>query len=286
MNALITGAHGVVGTAITEHSSIEYDLLDRKEPPATLPDGTKHPHTREEAIISDIGNLSKLSNVFENYDEVVHLAGSPSTDASYESVEKNNVRGTYNTLEAARRADVDTIVFASSNHVVGQYEAEHAPEIYDPDHELLLDHESPVRPDSHYGSSKAAGEAWGRQYAEKYGIQFYAIRIGSVRPPQWDHPYGDAERGVEDGRWERGDPQYERQVARLKCTWQSRRDISHMVTQCLQDTEVEFGIFYGVSDNAGSWFDIEYARDKLKYTPRDSADDDIWDEKFSFPRGT
>jgi len=63
---------------------------------------------------------------------IVHLAGDPTLSATYASVERNNVRGTRNVLEAASRAGVGTVVFASSNHVVGMYETEHAPALYAP----------------------------------------------------------------------------------------------------------------------------------------------------------
>ncbi|ELZ81342.1 NAD-dependent epimerase/dehydratase [Haloferax larsenii JCM 13917] len=160
------------------------------------------------------------------------------------------------------------------------YEKEHSPDLYGAEYQLSVDHESPIRPDSHYGSSKAAGEAWGRQYAENHNINFYALRIGSVRPPTWDHPYGDAERGVDEGEWERGNQAYERMVARLKCTWQSRQDLAHLVEQCLDDEQVSFGIFYGISDNSNSWFELDNARERIGYTPRDSADDPRWDKEY------
>lgn len=280
MKTILTGAHGVAGTAVTEHSSNTYTLLDRQDPPSTLPDGTSHPHIDRDSITVDVSDRDSMVELLEGHDRVVHLAGDPAVDASYRSVEQNNVRGTYNTLEAARQADIDTFVFASSNHVVGMYEKEHEPELYGSEHELTVDHNSPVRPDSNYGSSKAAGEAWGRQYSELYDIQFYALRIGSIRSPEWDHPYGDAERGIEEGSWERKSPEYDNQVARLKCTWQSRRDFAHMVDQCLADDDVTFDVFYGVSSNSNTWFDLEHARETISYEPQDSADDAVWEEMY------
>jgi nucleoside-diphosphate-sugar epimerase len=277
MTILLTGAHGVVGTAVTQHSRRDYDLLDRQSPPKKFNDGTDHPHTEKETTHADVSDLDSLSASIQSQDAIVHLAGNSNTDATFEQVLQNNILGTYNALEVARRDNIDTFVFASSNHVVGLYEQEYAPDIYESDCDLIVDHTSPIRPDSHYGSSKAAGEAWGRQYAEEYGIQFYALRIGSVRPPRWNHPYGDAERGVDAGWWEKEDEEYERQVKRLKSTWQSRRDIAHMIECCLDDDTVDFDVFYGISDNSNSWFDIEHAREQIGYEPSDSADEDIYD---------
>lgn len=273
MSTLLTGAHGVVGTAVTEHGDRRYTLLDRRPPPGTLPDDTPNPHDERETATVDVTDASALEAACERHDAVVHLAGCPDVDASFDRVTRDNIRGTHAVLEAARKTDVERVVFASSNHVVGMYEEEHAPALYEPDYDLTLDHESPVRPDSHYGSSKAACEAWGRQYADRYGIGFYAIRIGSVRPPRWDHPFGDAERGVEAERWTADSEEYATSVARLRCTWQSRRDCAHLVECCLADETVSFDIFYGVSDNPASWFDIAHARERVGYAPRDSAAD-------------
>ena len=287
MTVLLTGAHGTVGTAVTTNSAYDYVLLDREEPAATLGDGTPHPHRDRETLRFDVGEPdagASLAAVLEDeeIEAVVHLAGSPAVSSSYEAVERNNVRGTRNVLEAAARADVGTVVFASSNHAVGMYEREHAPALYDPDDDLTVDHESPLRPDSDYGASKIAGEAWCRRYAELEGIDCYALRIGSVRNPTHDHPFGDAERAAARGDCERGDPAYEERVARMRCTWLSRRDCAALVDACLDDGNDgdsnpetaaggAFEIFYGISDNPNSWFDIEHARERVGYEPADSG---------------
>ena len=59
----------------------------------------------------------------------------------------------------------------------------------------------------------------------------------------------------------------------MHATWQSRRDIANLVDCCLRDDTVAFDVFYGVSDNAASWFDIDHARQVVGYDPRDSADE-------------
>jgi nucleoside-diphosphate-sugar epimerase len=40
---------------------------------------------------------------------------------------------------------------------------------------VVVDPSLPVRPDSLYGMSKAAGEALGRLYAEKFGLEFRIV---------------------------------------------------------------------------------------------------------------
>jgi hypothetical protein len=110
----------------------------------------------------------------------------------------------------------------------------------------------------------------------EYPKRFYALRVCSVRMPEHDHPYGDAERGVDEVEFERESAGYRQQVARMKAMWQSRRDFAHQVECCLDDESVEFGIFNGVGDNHRWWFDTEHARSRLGYEPRDNAED--WDE--------
>nr|WP_248910364.1 hypothetical protein [Halocatena marina] len=51
--------------------------------------------------------------------------------------------------------------------------------------------------------------------------------------PEYDHPYGDAERAVDEGDIERGSPKYEETVARMKAMWQSRRDFAYQIDCCL-----------------------------------------------------
>ncbi len=268
-DVLLTGAFGTVGTAVIDHladrDDYEFTYLDRAE------------RDSRDGVVADVSDYDAIRPAFEGKDAVVHLAGHPRTDGSWGEVLPNNVVGTYNALEAARDAGVESFVFASSNHVVGMYEVENAPAIYEPGFGLTVDHRSPRRPDSLYGASKSFGEDIGRYYAEGRGAprRFYALRICSVRDPAYDHPFGDAERGVDQGRWERGSDAYAERVARMKAMWQSRRDCAQLVDRCLADDDVTFGAFYGVSDNERRWFDLDHARETVEYDPVDTAEE--WD---------
>lgn len=272
MNVLITGANGIVGTAITdtlkERTAYSFTGLDIEDRPD------------RETFVASVTEYDAIRPAFDGIDAVVHLAVYPPgfVDENWGRILAVNVEGTRNVLRAAADAGVESVIFGSTNHVVGMYEREHAPEIYQPGFDLTVDHTSPVRPDSTYGVSKLFGEHDGRYFVEthEYPKRFYAIRIASVRPPAYDHPYGDAERGVNEGRWERESREYDQQVVRLKATWFSRRDCAGMIENALQDNDVEFGVFYGVSDNDSRWFDIDNARDVLGYDPKDNGEE--WSE--------
>jgi NAD+ dependent glucose-6-phosphate dehydrogenase len=275
MNVVLTGAYGRCGTAVIDHlhgdDRYEFTHYDRSDPP------DDHPYGGHDTVVGDIAEYDRLREACEGHDAMIHLAAHPHVEGDWDEVLDSNIVGMYNALEAARKAKFDTFVFGSTNHVVGKYEKENAPDLYSRGYDLVLDHEVPVRPDSFYGASKSFGEDLGRYYVEncEYPRRFYALRICSVRMPEYDHPYGDAERGVEDGDWERNSPEYETQVARMTAMWHSRWDFAHEVECCLDDESVEYGVFSGVSDNRSRWFDLEHARTRIGYDPRDDGDE--WD---------
>jgi uronate dehydrogenase len=46
----------------------------------------------------------------------------------------------------------------------------------------VIDHRAELRPDSRYGVSKTFGEALGRLYADKYGLEAYFNTTGAAQP--------------------------------------------------------------------------------------------------------
>ncbi|WP_254280477.1 NAD-dependent epimerase/dehydratase family protein [Haloarcula marina] len=276
MNVLITGAYGRCGTAIIDHlentSDYDFTYLNRSDRPS------HHPYGNHDTYVADVCEGDEIRPAFDGQDAVIHLAGYPYTDGTWEDVFEPNIVGMYNTLKAARDAEVESVIFGSTNHVMGLYERDHAPELYQRDYGLCLDHTDPVRPDSYYGATKSFGESLGRYYVEtaEPPSRFYALRICTVLPKSYDTPYGAAEQRVNQAGIERGGDEYQRMVARTKATWHSRRDFAHLVDCCLQDDTVTFGIYSGVSDNDRRWFSIQNARNEIGYKPQDNAEE--WEE--------
>ena len=273
MNVLVTGAYGRCGTAIIDHldGEPEYDFtyLNRSDRPSD------HPYGGYETYVADVTDYEAIRPAFEDQDAVIHLAAYPYTDGTWEDVFEPNIIGMNNVLKATAEAGVESFVFGSTNHVQGMYEEELAPELYQLDYQLELDHTDPVRPDSFYGATKSFGEDLGRYYVEgrERPAQFYALRICSVLPGDRDSPYGRAEQQAADGEMTPDSPQYRTLVHRMKAMWHSRRDFAHLIDCCLQDDDVSYGIFNGVSDNDRRWFSIEEARERLGYHPQDNAEE-------------
>ncbi|WP_458190489.1 NAD-dependent epimerase/dehydratase family protein [Haladaptatus sp. NG-WS-4] len=281
MRILITGANGTVGQAILselgDHEEYEFTCLD------------KDSHPNRETIVADITDYDDIRPHFDGHDAVIHLAAIVDLSGSWDEILQANFVGTYNVLQAAAEAEVEQFIFASSIHTVGMCELDLAPELYDPDYDLEIDHEVPVQPDSFYGVSKIFGESLGRLFIEShenpladvhpafatntrdFPKRFYSLRIKSVRDAEHDHPYGLAEEGVEADLWTRASPDYEYMAERLKATWLSHRDLGQLVDRCLQDETVDFDIFWGVSDNDATWVDLSHTREVLGYQPEDNG---------------
>ena len=231
---LITGAAGRIGRTLRAGLKDRCDLrlMDRKPIDEAEVD---------DVHVGDVADVEWMAAVCQGVDAVVHLAGDPSTGAPWESVLEVNIKGTYGAYEGARRAGAQRLVFASSNHATGFYEQEG----------VYTTPEMPVRPDSLYGVSKSFGEDLARFYVDQYGMKAYCLRIGSFQPDS----------AVEN-----------RQSDRILSTWLSYRDTVQLVWRCLQVESVDFGIYYGISDNERAYWDTENARRDLGYAPEDDAE--------------
>lgn len=228
---LVTGAAGRVGTWLRPSLRDHYRLrLQYHEQP--VPDLTAD----EEAVQAEIEDLAQVEQIMPGVSAVVHLAGEPSPKASWEAVRGANIDGTYNVFEAARRAGVPRVAFATTNHVMGMYDRDRAWPIHP---------EQPVRPDSYYGVSKALGEALARYYADAFEMSVICLRIG----------------------WALDEPHNE-QGLRM---WLSPRDLGQLV-RCSLETPRRFGIYYGVSNNTRCKWDISNARYELDYQPVDDSE--------------
>ena len=234
---LITGAAGEIGSVLRAGLAGNYPLLRLLD---VRPCGKAGPG--EEAVVADIADLDAVTAAARGIDCVVHLAGVP-REGLWDQILPRNVAGTYNVFEAARRAGVKRVIFASSNHTIGFYR------VGRPVDEFL-----PVRPDSRYGVSKVFGEAVGRLYADKHGLEVAALRIGSFRREPGDF----------------------RQLS----TWISHRDMVQLVRRCIDAPRFHFIVLYGVSANTRSRWDNPHAA-LVGYAPQDDAE--TYADRFEAP---
>jgi NAD+ dependent glucose-6-phosphate dehydrogenase len=250
MKIAVTGAAGTIGRRLCadlaqDHEVVGIDL-------------------RDAAVIADVQDLDALVAAFQGCETVVHLAGVVSVTTSWEDTHGPNIAGTYNAFEAARRAGVRRVIFASSNHAVGRYELENLPHIYEPGFGLVVRTDGPYRPDGLYGVWKAFGETLGRYYSETFGLQVTCVRIGSITAI--DRP--DDPSVAESSGWL--GLNVEQKFARYAATWMSQRDFARLVRAVLA-RDVPYAIVYGVGDNATRFWDLEPGRAIFGFWPLDGT---------------
>jgi nucleoside-diphosphate-sugar epimerase len=250
---LITGINGLIGSMLHEQLGDRYAISGITRRPVEFP-----------THIADITDFDAMLPAFEGIDVVVHMAGDPSPSAEWESVYHNNILGTYNVFEAARRAGVDSVIFATTNHTQAMWEVEQGPRIYSPNDDRLLHPSAPFRPDSFYGWSKAAGESLGRYYSDTHGLRVFCLRIGWVM--RGDDP------DTVDTSGEVVPPIPPEAIRdRGRAIYLSHRDCVELVRCCIDNETVRFGVYFGISDNSGQFYDMTNAREELGYIPQDSA---------------
>lgn len=255
---LITGAEGNIGSGLRRNLADRYALRSL----------TREPVDGLDSVAGDIAELDAILPAFDGVDAVVHLAASATVDAEWKDVLHNNIEGLYNVFEASRLKGVKQVVFASSNHAVGGYEADGAPTMYRRSSGVMVGIAAALRPDSLYGVSKAFGEALGRYFVEKFGLQVYCLRIGSVLAD--DDPRSEAiTKGA--GPFWLPPMSPEDRLRRYAATWLSHADLACLVDACLRAEGIDFGIYYGVSDNPYRFWTLDNAKAELGYWPRDAA---------------
>jgi uronate dehydrogenase len=228
-NVLLTGAAGDVGSRLRKLLKGVYPALrvsDIRRPADLRAD--------EDFVQGDLGDYAAVEKMVAGIDGIIHLGGF-SVEGPWPTILNANIVGCYNLFEAAYRAGVKRVVFASSNHAVGFY----------PRAEKIGVNVT-VKPDSRYGVSKAFGEAIGSFYAEKHGMSVTCLRIGNVNDKPID-------------------------VRRL-AIWLKPEDLVQLIRIGLEHPDIKFEIFYGASDNAAAWWDNSNAR-RFGYKPIGVADD-------------
>ena len=111
-------------------------------------------------------------------DAVLHLAANPEVRISATEPKVHfdeNVMATFNVLEAARREDIDVLVFASTSAVYGE------------GGDRPVKEEHPKKPISVYGASKLACEILIETYHRLYGLKSLILRYANVIGPRIRH---------------------------------------------------------------------------------------------------
>ena len=179
--ALLTGGAGFIGSHLVDRLVSEgwsVRVLDNFSS-GRMENIEHHKDSREVEIVrGDLKDREEAERAVRGVDVVFHYAANPEVSVSATSPEihfNENVVATFNLLEAMRKSDVGEMVFASSSSVYGE-----------PD-EIPVHEDSPIKPVSVYGASKASCENFIHAYTNLYGLKAVVLRYANVIGPRLRH---------------------------------------------------------------------------------------------------
>jgi UDP-glucose 4-epimerase len=182
MKILVTGGAGFIGLnllrRLLRESDIEVVILDdfsnsdpiRVERVLAENAGAR---SRVEVKRGDIVDTKAVQDAVRGCDAVIHLAGQTGVGPSLQNARRDlelNILGTFNMLEACRHLGIRRFILASSAATIGN--------VPPPQRE-----DTPARPLSPYGASKAAAEAYCSAFHRSFGIETLALRFSNVYGP-------------------------------------------------------------------------------------------------------
>jgi len=175
MNILVTGGAGFIGSHLVDRLLAKGEVvvcvdnlfLGKKQ---HLKDALKNENFK--LCIFDLLDLNELDALFkkEKFDFVYHLAANSDIKAGIVSTNRDlqlTFLITYNILECMRKNNVGKILFTSSPTVFGI-------------HNKSLTEDLPMKPESLYGASKLASEAYLRAFSSLYNIQTWILRLSNM----------------------------------------------------------------------------------------------------------
>jgi nucleoside-diphosphate-sugar epimerase len=182
---VVTGGSGKAGRAVVadldEHG---YDVVSVDIAASLDPD--------EPTLVADLTDLGQTIESLRGADAVVHLAAIPAPRILPESETfRINMMSTYNVFSAAVELDLERVVWASSETLIG------LPFVREQPRYAPIDEDHPRLPEFHYALSKLAGEVIAVQFSRWSGIPFVALRISNIMeesdyeprfPGFWDDP--------------------------------------------------------------------------------------------------
>src|SRR3990172_3232480 len=180
---VVTGGMGFIGSAFvrrrlttTKDEIVVIDKLTYAGNPNNLRDYKDD--RRLTFVKGDVCDRALMDRLATDADAVVHFAAETHVDRSIleaGTFVQTDVVGTFSVLEACRKAEVDRLVYISTDELYG--EAEGAP----------CTEEAPLKPKSPYAASKAGADRLAFSYFATYGLPVVITRCTNNYGP-YQHP--------------------------------------------------------------------------------------------------
>jgi dTDP-4-dehydrorhamnose reductase len=228
---LITGPGGRVGPHLLPLLRQNYALRLLDQIPLPL-------SSDDEFIQANITDTEAVQKACAGTKALIHLAAISDEDDFRSKLLPVNIDGAYSVFEAARLAKVPKVIFTSTAQTVLHYGKGN-----------WVTPEMPARPWTIYACTKLFGEALARYYVDHHKMSVICIRLA------WFQNY---------------DSEQLRTRPDMLQEWCSPRDFAQLLHKAIQ-SNLDFGIFFGVSNNTGRYWDISNAQNLLGYAPEDDG---------------
>ena len=220
-----------------------YDVLNIDLTPLDRP-GIKNIN----ADITDAGQMFNALSMHTSFDDletpggpkpfdaVVHFAAIPRILIKPDNETfRVNVMGTYNVIEAAVKLGIKKVIVASSETTYGVCFADGHRDF----HQFPLEEDYDVNPMDSYGLSKVVNEKTARAFAERSGIDIYALRIGNV---------------IEPNEYELFPEFFEKPEMRKRIAWSyiDARDLGQICHLCIEKDGLGYQVFNAGNDTVSA----------------------------------
>jgi hypothetical protein len=260
LRVLLTGATGYIAGQLLPALRERYDLrlIDTRRE-----NGAGQPIDDVEVLDLLKASSTDLKAIFTGMEVVVHLAyqrlDGSDPQSQYDG-ERHNVDMMQRVYQMALDHGVRRVVAASTNQAAKWYEQPYFAGLRD-----RVSPEDYPRPDNFYGWAKAAYESLGFLYAcGSLGRKLEVIQLRIVVPREIDaSKFADL-------------PSY--RYVRELAGYISERDLQQLFCKSIETPQIDdeygvpFHIFYGVSNNARTFWSITNARRVIDYQPQDDSE--------------
>ncbi len=232
---LVTGSSGRIGRAVVDALAAQGKSIrgfDRMPTPGLA-----------DMVVGTLTSEADVQLAMLDVQTVIHLAATPDDADFVAEIVPNNIIGVYHVLESAKKAGVQRLILASSGQVVW-YQRLTGP--------FPISADVQPTPRYWYAAGKMFLEAAGRAFAEKFGMEVLAVRLG------WCPRTPDQVEEIRATKW-------------AQDVYLSPGDAGRFFACAVDATlPTKFNVVYATSKPKNEVYDLKAMRDIVGYEPAES----------------